>query len=339
MRNRICSIGSLGLVAALTLAACGTSGTNSEATASEVDEETTESSIPTSEPTTQAAQTEVEISHFQGTTTVPVDPETVLVMNTGILLTLDSLGVEADAYAQLGIPVPEQYESVMDNPDFPEIGTGFEPDYEAINELEPDLIIVAARSSSTYPEMSKIAPTVDLTFDEGADYFEAFSQQHEVLGQIFDVEEEVGIKLEELEGRIENVKGKTGDAGAALIVLTTGTEVSAYGAGSRFGLVHNTFGYETADDSLDTEATHGDPVSFEFIAEAKPDVMFVVDRASAIGDEGEAAQAILDNDLVEQTPAAVDERLVYVDGFSWYIASNSIQGLDQIISDVESSIS
>ena len=43
-----------------------------------------------------------------------------------------------------------------------ELGSVWEPDYEAINALEPDLIVVAGRSSRIYPDMKEIAPTADL---------------------------------------------------------------------------------------------------------------------------------------------------------------------------------
>jgi iron complex transport system substrate-binding protein len=41
-----------------------------------------------------AASTEITVAHAQGETTVPVDPETVVVFDVGVLSTLDSLGVD-----------------------------------------------------------------------------------------------------------------------------------------------------------------------------------------------------------------------------------------------------
>lgn len=282
---------------------------------------------------------EVTIEHFSGTDTVPVKPETVVVMDTGILITLHELGIEVDGFGSLGTPVPEEYRDIVENPDLTPVGTAFEPDYEAINALEPDLIIVATRSSATYPEMSKIAPTVDLTFDTDVDFMTAFRKRHEQIGQIFGVEDEVEKALAEIEAEVERVKGRTADAGEALILLTSGNEVSAYGPGSRFGIVHDVLGFAAADENLEREATHGEVVSFEYIREVSPDVLFVIDRSATIGEEGTLAEQLLDNELVRDTPAWKNGKVVYVDGFSWYIASNSIPAIQAILADVESATS
>lgn len=278
-----------------------------------------------------AAPGTVTIEHYSGSDEVPTDPETVVVMDTGVALSLLELGVEVDAIGPAGT-VPDELG------DIEQVGTSFEPDYEAINALEPDLIIVATRSSATYPDMSEIAPTVDLTPAEDVDHLTAVRQRHEAIGEIFGLEDEVAERFDAIETRVEELAARTAEAGDALILMTNGAEVTAYGPGSRFGLVHDLLGYGSADDSLSDEATHGEAVSFEFILEAAPDVMFVIDRSAAIGQEGEAAEAVLDNELVARTPAWSEDRVVYVDSFAWYITSHSLSGLDQILDDVESSL-
>lgn len=288
----------------------------------------------TSEPTA-AASTEIEVAHYSGTSTVPVGPETVVVMDPAMLLSLDALGVEVDAWATLGAGLPDEYAAVTEGLDT--VGTSFEPDYEAINALEPDLIVVAGRSSASYDEMTQIAPTVDLTFDPDADYLDAFRERHETLGAIFGVTDEVESQLAEIDADISRVASDITDGTNALVLMTNGNEISAYGPGSRFGLVHDAFGYAPADESLERDATHGDVVSFEFVRDAAPDVMFVIDRSAAIGEEGVLAEQVLDNDLVTETPAWQSGRVVYVDGFAWYIAANSIPAMRTVIDDVQSS--
>lgn len=336
----------LSLLAVLLLtisAACAssddTAATEEEASAS------ASASTPADEEEVGAAEDEAEadtvtIEHYSGTDEVPVNPETIVVMDLGVLMSLDALGITADAFGSLGTPLPESWAAVAENPDLAPVGTAFEPDYEAINALEPDLILVATRSSATYPEMSEIAPTVDLTFDDDVDFLTGFRTRHEQIGDIFGVQDAVAEQLDALDARIEDIAARTGDAGTALVVLTSGTEVSAYGPGSRFGLVHDVLGFAPADESLAEDETHGEAVSFEFIAEAAPDVMFVVDRSAAIGEEGgESAQAILDNDLVNGTPAAQEGRVVHVDGAAWYLAFNSLPGVNGILDDAETALS
>ncbi|QGG94410.1 siderophore ABC transporter substrate-binding protein [Actinomarinicola tropica] len=324
----------LALILALLLlaAACG----DDSDTADDDSSATTEADASGEEGTEDDGDAEeasgtVTIEHYSGTDEVPTDPETVVVMDTGVALSLLDLGIAIDGLGVAGT-VPDELA------DIESVGTAFEPDYEAINALEPDLIIVATRSSATYPDMSEIAPTVDLTPAEDVDYLEALRARHESIGEIFGVEDEVAERFDAIDARVEEIAAQTGEAGDALILMTSGAEVTAYGPGSRFGLVHDLLGYGAADESLSDEATHGEAVSFEFILEAAPDVMFVIDRSAAIGEEGEAAEQVLDNELVGQTPAWSDDRVVYVDSFAWYITSNSLPGIEQILDDVESSL-
>ncbi len=305
--------------------------------------------VPVSLPATTAASSsqpadtdtqapaEVEITHYSGTDVAPVNPGTVVVADMAALLSLHDLGVEGIAgLLGLGVPVPQKYAEALNNPAFEELGSVWEPDYEAINALEPDLIIVAGRSSRIYPDMKEIAPTVDLTIWE--DFYSKFQEQHRNMGKIFGVEEQVDERLAELDAKVQEVNAQAAGAGRALILMTTGAEVTAYGPGSRFGFVHDTFGYAAADENLERDATHGDAVSFEYILEMQPDVLFVIDRASAIGEEGKAAHEILDNELVAQTPAWQNGRVVYVDSFDWYIAWTSIPAFFQVVEDVEAGL-
>ncbi len=62
------------------------------------------------------------------------------------------------------MPFPE-YLKKYQGDDYAKVGTLFEPDYEAVNAAEPDLIIVGGRSAAKYAALKKIAPTVDLTVD------------------------------------------------------------------------------------------------------------------------------------------------------------------------------
>ncbi|MYH62870.1 MAG: ABC transporter substrate-binding protein, partial [Caldilineaceae bacterium SB0675_bin_29] len=280
---------------------------------------------------------EVEITHYSGTDVVPVSPETVVVADIAALLSLHDLGAEGIAgLLGLGVPIPDKYAEALNNPDFAELGSVWEPDYEAINALEPDLIIVAGRSSRIYADMKEIAPTADLTVWE--DFYNKFQEQHRNMGKIFGVEERVEERLAELDAKVQEVSAQTAGAGRALILMTTGAEVTAYGPGSRFGFVHDTFGYAASDEKKEREATHGDAVSLEYILEMQPDVLFVIDRASAIGEEGKAAAEILDNELVAQTPAWQNGRVIYVTAFDWYIAWTALPAFFQVVEDVKAGL-
>jgi iron complex transport system substrate-binding protein len=280
-----------------------------------------------------AASREITVSHAQGETTVPVDPETVVVFDVGVLSTLDSLGVEV-----AGVPdavFPEALAQYGED-GYPKVGSLFEPDYEAVNALEPDLIIVAGRSAAVYPELAEIAPTVDLTVDNG-DFVASFEERVTSLAEIFGAEEEVADRLAALDERIAEVTEAAQGAGDALFVMTSASELSAYGPGTRFGFVYNELGLTPADDKL-TAADHGDAISFEYLAETDPDILFVLDRDAAIGESGAAAEQVLDNELVHGTKAWTNDGVHYLDSTVWYIAPNGLPSVESMVEEIAAAV-
>ena len=67
----------------------------------------------------------------------------------------------------------------------------------------------------------------------------------------------------------------------ALLVLVNESKISAFGDGSRYGMVYQKFGFKPIDDSIKS-STHGQSVGFEYILGKNPDFLLVVDRTAAI---------------------------------------------------------
>jgi iron complex transport system substrate-binding protein len=283
----------------------------------------------------EAASTEtITVAHAQGETEVPVNPQTVITFDMGVLDTLDTLGVEVAGLPKSNVP---EFLSEYDTDGYVNAGTLFEPDYEAVNAAQPDLIIVAGRSAAAYPELEKIAATIDLSTD-ATDYLGSFTENTTILGEIFEKEAEVADALTDIEESIERVTQITADAGTGLIVLTSGGEVTAYGPGSRFGMLHDVLGVTPAVEDVEA-ATHGEAVSFEFIREANPDWMFVVDRDAATGEQSAAAEQVLDNELVAATTAWQTDQVVYLDPVRWYIVGSGLSTVQEMIGQIESELS
>ncbi|AUZ87657.1 siderophore ABC transporter substrate-binding protein [Arthrobacter sp. TmT3-37] len=280
-----------------------------------------------------AAASTVSIEHAQGTTEVPVDPETVFTFDLGALDTLDALGVDV-----AGVPqgtLPEQL-SAYEGGDTTNIGSMKEPDFEAIAAAAPDLIIISGRVADSYGELSEIAPTIDLSVD-ATDPIASFTGHTESLGRIFGAEDEVAERLDALDTRIAETKEAAASAGDGLILLTSAGEVTAYGTGSRFGLIHDVLGVEPAA-AVKNEGTHGEAVSFEYIAEVNPAHLFVIDRDAAVGEAGAAGSAVLDNELVNGTDAAKNDAITYLDSASWYLIGYGLNNLDAMVSAVDEAV-
>lgn len=293
-----------------------------------------------SESTTGGDTETITVTDALGEEEVPLNPENVVVFDMGVLDTLDTLGVDSVTGVAKGGAVPS-YLSKYDSDDYVTVGDLFEPDLEAIPQAEPDLIIVGGRSAAMHDTLEDTfdgVPVLDMSTDETA-YLDSSRKNILTLASIFEEEQQAEEILAGYDERIATLKTDAGEAGKGLVLLTSGGEVTAYSVNSRFGFLHDDFGVTPATGELgDTESRHGEAVSFEFVREANPDLLYVVDRDAAIGEEGKTAEEILDNDLVKATKAWKDDKVTYVDGEAWYIVVGGLTSLGTLIEDVEKSL-
>ncbi len=274
------------------------------------------------------------ITHAQGELEIDGVPETVLVYDLAVIDTLDALGVKVDGIPAINLPA--YLESYRDA-DLPAIGSLFEPDFEAVAAMAPDLVIVGGRSSPKYAELAAIAPTIDLSIDR-TDFVASAKKNAETLGRIFGKEAEAAEAVAQLDASVAALREASADAGSVLVILTTGGRMSAHGPGSRFGVVYDEYGFSPAVEQLDT-GNHGQSISNEFILETNPDWLFVVDRDAAIGREGQAARQMLDNELVRQTTAWQQDQVVYLDAVSWYIVGGGLTAMKTSIEQMTEAVS
>ncbi|MCC6627266.1 MAG: siderophore ABC transporter substrate-binding protein [Chloroflexi bacterium] len=294
---------------------------------------TTAPAAATTAPTAATAD-KVTISHAQGETTVARNPKKVVVFDYSVLDTLDKLGVPVAAVPQANLP---GFLAKYKGAEYANAGSLFEPDYEKINSLKPDLIIVASRSAPAYKELSKIAPTIDATIDQ-KNFIPSFKTTATNLGLIFGKDDEVKSRLAAIDAAIARTKAAAAVGNRkALIILSTGGEVTAFGPGSRFGLIHDVLGVPPVVTDIQ-EATHGNAISFEFIQEKNPDILYVIDRDRAVGQTAQPAKQVLDNELMARTKAAMNNKIAYLDPDTWYLASGGIGTVASMVGEIEASL-
>lgn len=280
----------------------------------------------------ESAET-ITVEHELGETEVPKNPKKVVVFDYGILDTLDKLGIEAAGVAKGNIPAYlEKYES----DDFENIGSLKEPDFEKIAEIDPDVIIISGRQATVYDQLTELAPTIHLGVDT-ARYMESFKENMNKIGEIFDKQSEVEKELAAIEESIASLNEKTSAADQnALIILSNDDKISAYGPNSRFGLIHDVFGVPAVDDSIEA-STHGMNVTFEYVMEQDPDLLYVVDRTAVVGGESSAKQ-IVENELVKNTKAYKNDNIVYLDPDFWYLSGGGLVSVAEMVNEIDASI-
>lgn len=277
--------------------------------------------------------TTITIKHELDEVTVNKNPKKVIVFDYGILDVLDNVDEDIIGLPKKSVP---PYLDKYRSDDYVDVGTLQEPNFETIYELKPDLIIISARQASLYDEFKKIAPTLYLNID-GGDYINSFKYNMDALGKIFDKEELMAEKVAEIEATIKDLNdiaksnGKTG-----LFVMANDGNLSAFGAGSRFGVLHNEFGVTPVDESI-APSTHGDKISFEYIVEKDPDYLYVMDRAVIAGGDT-SAQQVMDNELIKTTRAYKNDNIIYLDSYIWYVSSGGLTGTIRMVDEIKSSI-
>lgn len=280
-----------------------------------------------------ATPAEINVKHASGETAVKTNPAKVVVFDFGTLDTLDKLGIEVTGVPQQNLP---SYLKKYEDSKYVNVGGLMEPDFEKIAEIKPDLIVISGRQASSYEEFKKIAPTINLALDT-TNYMDSFKANLTTVGQIFGKEKEVTGELAAIEGEIQALHDKAAANGkTGLIVLTNEGKISAYGPGSRFGLIHDVFGVKPADDKIEV-STHGQSVSFEYVAEKNPDYLFVVDRGAVVASEGgesQPAKAVIENDLVKKTNAFKDGHIVYLDPNYWYLSGGGLISVSEMVKEV-----
>ena len=249
----------------------------------------------------------ITVNTVKGDVALAINPSPLVVYDMTLMQDLAALDVAIDG-------APENL--LLDNlhsktqPEPKAVGTVFEPDLEALNAMQPQAILVGSRMAEKYDELSNIAPTLDMTIDT-ADIYESSKQRLHDLGALFGKSDQAAKLQQNIDTLIDETKSVTKDKGTGLVVMVNGNKLSAYGDKSRYGFIHNVLEVPMADEQI-ADASHGQPISFEYIQKVNPDWLFVVDRSAAIGEDGIGAKAVLDNPLVAQSTAWSKQQVVYL---------------------------
>ncbi|HLW15322.1 MAG TPA: ABC transporter substrate-binding protein [Flavobacteriaceae bacterium] len=276
------------------------------------------------------------IKHQMDEVRVPLNPERVILFDFGALDSFDELGLSKSL---VGLPkhtMPKYLNKFKEDTSIKNVGNLMEPNFQIINELEPDLIIIGLRQVSDYKEFAAIAPTIIYELDY-EDYIGSVDKNVKQIGKIFQIQDQANDRLNKLHENLEHEKNKIdNDTLRGLIVMYNDGKFSAYGKGSRFGLVHDFFNIPAVVENLEV-SRHGNSISTEFIQEHNPDLLYVLDRNAAITNEDIHKESI-ENNLIKQTAAYKNGKIVYLSPDVWYLSGGGIKSLEIMAKEVGSSL-
>ena len=283
-----------------------------------------------------AEQTTVQITDANGEKAeLKKNPKRVVVFDYGVADILKNLGVDAVVGLPKNGKMPEILSNYSDDK-YTNVGSLKETDFEAVESLNPDLIIIGGRQAEDIDSFKEIAPTVNLAVD-GQDYMNSFKTVVTDLGNLFDKQDEAKKAIDEIEAKIAKVNKTVTEKGlTASVVMANEGSISAFSAKSRYGLIYNGLGFTEADKNID-DSTHGQQVSFEYFLKNKSDYVFVVDRGAVTG-KGEAASKLFDNEVMNKTEVAKNGNIVYLNSVIWYTMTGGIESTNQMIDEIADAV-
>ncbi|NHF74332.1 siderophore ABC transporter substrate-binding protein [Paracoccus xiamenensis] len=283
---------------------------------------------------TAALAEEVAITTAQGEVTVNAPPAKVVAFDVAAIDTLTALQVPL-----AGVPDNLYIPALKNNPALKvdTVGTLFEPDLEKLAGLAPDLIVVGSRSAAQKGAVEQVSPTIDMTI--GPDMIPEAEARLAAYGTLFDKTAEADALKAALDEKLATLKTAAEGKGTALIVMTNGPKLAAYGTGSRFGWLHDQTGLPPAIADLNAEEGHGNVLTHEAIAQANPDWLLVLDRGAAVGEDGQSAEATLKSPLVEGTNAWKNGNVVYLPAAELYIGGGGYGSLVAVVDTLTEALS
>jgi len=262
-------------------------------------------------------------------------PEKMVVFDYGFLDTLDALGVEGVVGVPQDSSLPENLEEYASD-DYVNVGTLKEPLLEDIAEIGPDAIFISSRQSPYYEELSEIAPVVFVGTSQD-DYWNTFLASVDVAAKMFDKEEEAKEQIAKIDSAIEEVKALSGNYETSLVTMYNEGKLSGFSKDSRFGYIYDIYGFTPVTEDI-AASSHGSNFGFEAILEFDPEVLFVIDRTAAVGDQSNIDKD-MENKIIQKTKAYQNKRIVYLDGVLWYLSGGGLQSelakIEEILAELK----
>jgi len=272
------------------------------------------------------------------TSTFLSNPKHVAIFSYDVLDILNYVGLENTSIEMLGLPksnIPT-YLSAFNTNTYKNVGTLFMPDLDALDLFNPDLIIIGGRTTRSYDLLAEQYPNaniLDVSLVYG-DYMEGLERNVANLAKIFpSIAEDLNTELDKIKSEISTLSEIT-EAYDALFILVNGETLSFFGAEGRFAVLYDEFGFMPSDEKDDGGETHGELVGYEYIAAVNPSIIFLMDRGAAIGNDS-TISSVLDNALIKNTTAGINNDIYELDGTAWYISAGGFESTYTMIEDIK----
>ncbi|MBF6629708.1 MAG: siderophore ABC transporter substrate-binding protein [Comamonas sp.] len=267
---------------------------------------------------------QVTVTHAKGTTQVPRAPQRVVVYDLASLDAMQALGIPVTG----GLPRAQfpQYMAGYSDAKYKVAGSLFEPDYDALSQIRPDLIIVAGRSAAKYDVLSKIAPTVDFSVNS-SHMLDDMQRNLTQLGQVFGKQAQSQALASKIRSEVAQLRQLSSKAEPGLLLMAVNERIMPNAPGSRFGFLFDVLGAQSAITAKDVPA-RGTAYTFDDVAKLNPAWIYVIDRntgtgSAAGGGEIIPSQKVFDKPQIQATTAGQKGQVVFLDPKGWYLMGST----------------
>ena len=282
-----------------------------------------------------------ELKHSAGTIKLDKAPEIIATYDPAVLDSLDYLGIKVAV-------MPD----IQDRPAFAKYaggkagGTLFEPDYNVLNAVKPDLIFVARRTASKQEELSKVAPVAYYSFNN-FQYLEDFKINNLNLAKAFGKEGEAQAKLDEIDADIKKLHEINKDKTGVFVTVLRNGGIVPHVEGDLFGFSYDLFGLTPVLEGRDPDAkpqlrpkrdgpeakavaeTRAKQVTE--IAKANPDWLIVFDRQQLTSSKLTADKKLKEHPELGQIDAVKNNKIFYIDPAEWYLITGGLNNIHNIV--------
>ncbi|WP_340617141.1 siderophore ABC transporter substrate-binding protein [Xenorhabdus entomophaga] len=267
------------------------------------------------------------VKHLSGETQVKKNPQRVVLFDFGTYDSMVQLGLSGRVIALPIDNLPEYVRSSVPA-SMHNAGGMKEPNLEKLAEIKPDLIVITGRQGAFYDRLSQIAPTIDLSTDN-KNYLPSVDSNLKLLGEVFNKQDIVKSQTAGLEKTIVAAQEKAKTANKKVLVLL-------HNAGELYpnnqAIVYNVIKAPRAVLPAKSDSKSR-AVTADMIAQANPDVIFIIDRSEAIG-AGKLEKARFENEQVKSTNAYKNGKIVYLQSDLWYLSGGGLDSMTKQVNAV-----
>lgn len=285
---------------------------------------------------------DITIQTSTGETTVPSNPQKIVVLDYGVADSLRALGKEDTIVGMPKDSLPTYLKDLKDKKEITNVGNLREVNLETVAELEPDLIILSSRTQDQQAEFEKIAPAIYFE-NSTSDYLNSVKTNATELAKLFgdEVVKEAESKLADIDRLVQTAQDKNKDTQlTTLTVLLNEGSMAGIAPDGRYSFIYKTLGFQPTDLKLEENTqgnqgrSHGSSLSLESVSQINPDIIFVVDRTLAIGGDDTQNSDILNNALIQDTNAGKNKKIITLTPDLWYLSGGGLESTKLMFEEV-----